>query len=201
MRRKEERSKQGQTNNKAKQHSTPMYMVYLQLPILSPLFWYRKKFREDYGGLDLLLNIIDMAMIGRGSPSTATPDVAMETTGTAVATERSHDVLQNGGAVAIETQSDETEAVTVEATSTSSTDAEEDHVTSSDSGVPDKYSLPLPPSRSSVNILPTPLSEQCMGWISEAMKIVFNQTAHWKHDGNYDDVSKPTARETERHSD
>ena len=26
MRRKEERSKQGQTNNKAKQHSTPMYM-------------------------------------------------------------------------------------------------------------------------------------------------------------------------------
>ena len=171
-------------------------MVYLlQLPILSPLFWYRKKFREDYGALDLLLNIIDMAMIGRGSPSTATPDVAMQTTGAAVATERSHDVVQNGGAVAIETQSDKTEVVTVEATSTCSTDAEEggDHVTSSDSGVPDKYSLPLPPSRSSVNILPTPLSEQCMGWISEAMKIVFNQTAHWKQDGNYDDVSKPTA--------
>ena len=53
----------------------------------------------------------------------------------------------------------------------------------------DKYSLPLPPLRESVYILPAPLSEERLGWVSEAMKVVFNQTVHWKEEGQFSEVS------------
>ena len=35
-----------------------------------------------------------------------------------------------------------------------------------------------------------PLNEVEMGWVSEAMKVVFNQTVHWKEERDFDEVSR-----------
>jgi hypothetical protein len=119
----------------------------------------RVKFREEYSGLTLLVNIIDVAIFGCGGQEVVTMErgdsdgVTMETRGENSAQPSAED------SVAM---------------------ASRDCVPSSDERGPDKYSLPLPPSREAVNILRAPLSEERMGWVSEAMKVVFNQTVHWK---------------------
>ena len=51
--------------------------------------------------------------------------------------------------------------------------------------------LPLPPERDSVAVLTTPLSQEKLGWVAEAMKVVFNQTVHWKEEGSYSEVGLP----------
>ena len=51
-----------------------------------------------------------------------------------------------------------------------------------------KNPLPLPPDRGSVTVLPHPLSEERLGWVSEVMKVVFNQTVHWKEEGDFTEV-------------
>ena len=46
----------------------------------------------------------------------------------------------------------------------------------------------LAPLRDSVYCLSVPLQDQQLAMLSEALKIVFNQTVHWKEDADYDDV-------------
>ena len=53
----------------------------------------------------------------------------------------------------------------------------------------DKYSIPLPPLRCTTPISPSPLDDTTMRWVSEAMKVVFNQTVHWKEEKDFTKVS------------
>ena len=46
----------------------------------------------------------------------------------------------------------------------------------------------LAPLRDSIYCLSAPLRDQQLAMLSEALKIVFNQTVHWKEDSDYDDV-------------
>ena len=52
----------------------------------------------------------------------------------------------------------------------------------------DENPLPLPPERGLVYILPEPLTEERLGWVAEVMKVVFNQTVHWKEEGSFTEV-------------
>ena len=92
---------------------------------------------------------------------------------------------RHGNGVAMETTGEENSAHTSAENSVAM--ASEDSTTSSEAGG-SKYSLPLPPSRESVNILSAPLSEERMGWVAETMKVVFNQTVHWKEAGQFTEV-------------
>ena len=139
------------------------------------------KFREDYDGLSLLVNVIDAAIFG-GKTQVASGGgqevIAMESQRIAMET---NGVEKEGDGVQTSTPSSET---SVGAESSSCVN----------SGGSDEYSLPLPPIRGSMNILTDPLSEERMGWVSEAMKVVFNQTVHWKEEGQFTEVSYPHSR-------
>ena len=52
-----------------------------------------------------------------------------------------------------------------------------------------KYLVPLPPVRDDVHVLTTPLSDEILRCVSEAMKVVFNQTVHWKEEDELTEVS------------
>ena len=55
-------------------------------------------------------------------------------------------------------------------------------------GPKSNFSPSLAPLRDSVYCLSAPLSDQQLTMLSEILKIVFNQTVHWKEYTDYDDV-------------
>lgn len=147
---------------------------------LSPLYIFlRVKFREDYSGLVLLVNIIDSIVFGHNVPAEGQEVVTME----------------NGDRklVAMETKKVVSDKER-EQVSPSQAMGNSDCQPSRDTEGSDKYLLPLPPLRESINILLAPLSEERLGWISEAMKVVFNQTVHWKEEGQFSEVGYKVVR-------
>ena len=110
--------------------------------------------------------------------------VTMESGGQEVVT------MDSGGCEVVETKEVETdgEKEQVSNSKVSQVTENSDSLPSGDVEGSNKYSLPLPPLRGSVYILPAPLSEERLGWVSEAMKVVFNQTVHWKEEGQYSEV-------------
>ena len=110
--------------------------------------------------------------------------VSMDSGGQGVVT------MDSGGGEVVETKEAETdeEKEQVSNSKVSQVTENSDSLPSGDVEGSNKYSLPLPPLRGSVYILPAPLSEERLGWVSEAMKVVFNQTVHWKEEGQYSEV-------------
>ena len=179
--------------------------------VLSSAFPSRAKFRDEYDGLQLLVNLIDTILLGRGvgqapggdtSGGATTPGAEGGRDGASVeaATEEKEEEGEgegNGRGV----KEGERGGQEVEGESKTGGGAlDESHPVESDCLVREKrhcvapsrgrgkYFLPLPPSRDLVNILPAPLGDAQMGWISEALKVVFNQSAHWKQEEDYEDV-------------
>ena len=130
----------------------------------------RAQFRDEHKGLYLLVNLIDWILFGRdgNTASEDTDDRGQEVVSTATET-------SNPVATETETSRDDTETLS----SPGSLGARE---------LRGSWEIPLPPRRDPVSISPRPLTEERMGWVSEAMKVVFNQTVHWKEEGNFSEV-------------
>ena len=133
-------------------------------------FLCRAQFRDEHKGLYLLVNLIDWILFGRddNTASEDTDDRGQEVVSTATET-------SNPVATETETSRDDTETLSCPG----SLGAGE---------LRGSGEIPLPPRRDPVSILPRALTEEQMGWVSEAMKVVFNQTVHWKEEGNFSEV-------------
>ena len=146
----------------------------------------REKFRDAWDGILILINLIDATLFGRDSSYSQshlkTEACGSTTAVTAVTTSvdegesnRTSDIVKNIDDLRLQTPDNETRG--------DSSDAQ------SEKGAQVNFSQKLAPQRDSVYCLTAPLEDRQLALISEALKIVFNQTLHWRDDGDYDDVS------------
>ena len=131
------------------------------------LLSFRVKFRDEYEGLYLLVNIVDAILFGRTTGDQEVVAMASETDDI-VSTETTE--VKDSGAGP--------RTLTSVANSSSGCEGSSEV----------QYLLPLPPLRDSVCVLTAPLGEERLGWVAEAMKVVFNQTVHWKEDEAFSEV-------------
>ena len=133
-------------------------------------FFFRAQFRDEHNGLYLLVNLLDWILFGRDA--NATSDIVGDGEVVSTATEASDPVV--------------TEIETVGETAGSG--CSHGSLETGELRGSEEIPLFLPPERGSVSILPRPLTEERLGWVSEAMKVVFNQTAHWREEGTFTEV-------------
>jgi hypothetical protein len=127
----------------------------------------RAQFRDEHKGLYLLVNLIDWILFGRDANATS-------------------DNVDDGEAVSTATEtSDPVVAETETVGETAETDCSQRSLETGELRGSEEIPLFLPPERGSVSILPRPLTEERLGWVAEAMKVVFNQTVHWREEGTF----------------
>ena len=132
------------------------------------MLFFRVQFREEYNGLYILVNLIDFIIFGHDETTPSLDDGGQEVVST---------VTETPGAIAVDTTEE----------------AAENSIPTEQLGSPElrgscESPLKLPPKRGSVVLLPRPLSLEQLGWVAEAMKVVFNQTVHWKEEGEFTEV-------------
>ena len=173
--------------------------VYLSV-CLSVSCFSRAKFRRDFNGLPILINLIDTIVIGRNAKSSPWQQPqGVETNGSGQKDEsgepevepdsKPQEVVQSTSPCGPDSEPQEV----VQSTSPCGPDSEPQEVVQSTSPCgPDSEpqeatpTCRLHPLRDSVYCLSAPIADKQMDILSEALKIVFNQTVA---DTDYDDVS------------